>query len=109
MSVNSELAALNSVGKGQLGDLPDCGTGTGFQSGGGYAVDETNRVGSIDASSDHHSARCFGIDEQITGSNGKGPQDNTYSFGRIDASSDAPGEENVNDADAGKGERKNYA
>lgn len=89
MSVNSELAALNSVGNGQLGNLADKGTETGCEGdshGADYSGEAINRLGSIDASSDHHSARCFGIDEKINES--AGHPDFTGGIGSLDAASD---------------------
>lgn len=89
MSINSELAALNSVGNGQLGNLPDRGTEIGCEGdshGADYSQEAINRLGSIDASSDHHSARCFGIDEKINES--ASHPDFSGRFGSLNADSD---------------------
>lgn len=91
MSINSELAALNSVGNGRLGDLPDRGCETGCEGdshGADYSGEATNRLGAIDAGSDHHSARCFGIDEKINES--AGHPDFSGRLGSLDAGSHAP-------------------
>lgn len=91
MGITNELAALNSTGNGQLGNLPDKGTETGCEGdthGADYAVDSINRLGAIDGSSDHHSARCFGINEKIHES--AGHPDFTGSIGSIEAGSHSP-------------------
>mgnify|MGYP000143745381 CR=1 FL=1 len=91
MSVNSELAALNSVGNMSLGNLSNAGTETGCEGdahGVDYSTDAINRLGSIDASSDGTSARCFGINETINES--AGHPDFSGRIGSIDAGSDAP-------------------
>ena len=97
MSVNSELAALNSVGNGQLGNLADKGTETGCEGdshGVSYEVDSINRLGKINASSDHHSSRCFGCDEQINES--ASHPDFTGSLGSFDADSHKPADRFAN-------------
>lgn len=89
MSVNSELARLNKVGNGRLGDLPDRGTEIGCEGdshGCDYSAEATNRLGSVDASSDPAKARCFGHDEKITES--AGHPDFSGRTGSVDASSD---------------------
>lgn len=61
MSVNSELAKLNSTGNGRLGDLPDRGTETGCVAGDSYGTDcsleAVNRLGSVNADSDPVTAK----------------------------------------------------
>lgn len=108
------LATLNAIGNMQLGDLPDRGLGTGFQAGAGnhgvtIGPDETNRLGGIsgDTGSDADSV-IRGHVEDFSGGGGNSPEF-TGSFASFSAASDAPGEENVNDADAGQQERRNYA
>ena len=91
MGLTSELAALNSVGNGQLGNLADKGTETGCEGdthGVSYDGQAINRLGSIDASSDHHSARCFGINETIHES--AAHPDFTGSIGSVEAGSHSP-------------------
>lgn len=105
------LAALNAIGNMQLGDLPDRGLSTGFQTnahGVTFGPDATNSLGGIsgDTGSDPDSV-IRGHVEDFSAS-GSGP-DFTGSFASFSAASDAPGEENVNDADAGQPERNNYA
>lgn len=106
------LASLNSLGNMQIGDLPDRGLNTGFQSSSHGVVigpDETNSLGQIngDTGSDptwgtrNHNVQDFSA-------TGNSP-DFTGSFASFSAASDAPGEENVNDQDAGQPERNNYA
>ena len=97
MGVNSELAALNGVGNGQLGNLADKGTETGCEGdshGVSYEVDATNRVGKINASSDNYSSRCFGHDEQIKESASN--PDFTGSLGSFDADSHKPADRFAN-------------
>lgn len=97
MGVNSERAALNSIGNMSLGNLPDRGTETGCEGdshGADYSGEAINRLGSIDASSDHHSSRCFGIDEKINES--AGHPDFTGSLGSLDAGSHAPSDRFAN-------------
>lgn len=97
MSVNSELAALNSVGNGQLGNLPEKGTETGCEGdthGADYSAEAINRLGAIDASSDPYSARCFGRDEKINES--AGHPDFTGRVGSLDAGSHAPSDRFAN-------------
>lgn len=97
MGINSELAALNGVGNGQLGNLADKGTETGCEGdahGVSYGVDAINRLGSINASSDTNSARRFGIDEKINES--ASHPDFTGSLGSFDADSHAPSDRFAN-------------
>ena len=49
MSVQSELASLNSVGNGQLGNLSDAGQKTGLLAnpGGDISMDATNSMGAF--------------------------------------------------------------
>ena len=97
MGVNSELAALNRVGNGQLGNLDDKGTETGCEGdshGVSYEGGATNRLGSIDASSDHHSARRFGINEKINES--ASHPNFTGSLGSFGADSHAPSDRFAN-------------
>ena len=105
MSINSELADLNRTGNGLIGDLRDAGVSTGFQGGShgvSFDVDQTNSLGRIDASSDPFTTRIN--DVQDFSSSRSDVADFTGSIGRLNATSDALDEENVNDADAGKPE-----
>lgn len=97
MGVNSELAALNSVGNMSLGNLPDRGCEAGCEGdthGADYSGEAVNRMGSIDAGSDHHSARCFGIDEKLSES--AGHPDFSGHMGSLDADSDPVTAKNTN-------------
>lgn len=111
------LAGLNGIGDMQLGDLPDRGLTTGIQPGAGshgvgIGPDETNSLGGFTGDSDPVENSFNHNIQDFTGSFGEasitGP-DFTGAIASFNAASDAPGEENVNDADAGQQERKNYA
>lgn len=114
MSTNSELSTLNALGRMQIGDLPDRGLATGFQAGiGAHGVtigpDEINRLGSIsDVTGSDPDSVIRGHVEDFSASSSEGP-DFTGALGTFSAASDAPGEENVNDQDAGDMERADYA
>lgn len=91
MSVNSELAALNSVGNGQLGNLPDSGVSTGFNASGygvSFDADATNSLGSINATSD--AAAAEGTPPQDFTGSGHDGEKYCGCMGGIDASSHAP-------------------
>lgn len=108
-----DLASLNATGRMQLGDLPDRGLGTGFQAGTGkhgvsIGPDETNSFGGISGAtgSDADSVIRGHVEDFSASSNSP---NFTGSLGSFNAASDAPGEENVNDQDAGDMEYANYA
>ena len=113
MSTQSELAALNATGAGELsGNFADQGLTTGFQTqshGVAFGPDATNSFGSISgATGSDPVAQTRSQEDRISGGQMGGDPDFTGCLGTFDAGSHATGEENANDADTGKPEAHNY-
>lgn len=113
MSTQSELAALNATGAGELsGNFADKGLSTGFQTnshGVSFGPDSTNALGSITGhTGSDPMTQSISLEDRMSGGCMGGDPDFTGSLGSFDAGSHAPGEENANDADTGKPEAHNY-